>query len=527
MGVVSLSLSSQSSEPSLFLEGLRLRPHDFLITDMVIILSGADAKEYLQSQTTNDVNKLSDNSFQFNSILEVSGKIISSFILCQKSSVEFYLLLKKDFLAPTYERIEKYHISEDFEVEQLAKIGKLSVNSNPTNVGFRGQYFFENDSIELVDGLFDTKADDSFNLLKILTGVPELGCEVKPGTLINNTRFDELSVDYNKGCYPGQETVSKIHTRKGAAYKSILMISDGNYGGILGPVTHRDKKIGNIIASAEVGSKTYLNISILREFRIDKSVLDIQCETSRLKGRLHYYPYLSPYESDLAVELYDLAVELFLAGKNENAIKYFQLAILKKPDFEDAYESLGVLYGRLGNFEKAIELMEKLRAINSKCMMALTNLSLYHMKLGHIEIAEQFKGDATLLNFELLGDAAEKKRKAEELEIKKISEQARREGMFKQVIDMDPDDAMANNGMGEIELERDNYFQAEGHFRTAIKSNPKYSIAFLGLSKSLIAQTKLADAKLALSEGMLVAGKNGDLMPANEMQTLYSKIENS
>jgi len=182
------------------------------------------------------------------------------------------------------------------------------------------------------------------------------------------------------------------------------------------------------------------------------------------------------------------------------------------------------LYGRLGEYQKAITLMEKLKEINPKCMMALTNLSLYHMKVGNIEVAEKFKADATFLNFEILGDEANTKRQQEELLQTKIADQKRREEMFLQVIEMDAEDAMANNRMGEIELERKNYEIAEKYFSQALISDQKYSVAYLGHGKSLYQQKKYAEAEEVLNKGISVASKKGDLMPANEMQLLLTKL---
>jgi tetratricopeptide (TPR) repeat protein len=178
----------------------------------------------------------------------------------------------------------------------------------------------------------------------------------------------------------------------------------------------------------------------------------------------------------------------------------------------------------LENYEKAIDLMEQLKNINPKCMMALTNLSLYHMKVGNIDTAEKYKSDATMLNFELLGDEAERKRRLEDLKQKKLNDMARRKSMFVQVLEMDSEDAMANNGMGEIEFEQGEFLVAQGYFEQAIKFNTKYSVAYLGLAKSLYFQNEKDESKLILEKGINIASKNGDLMPANEMQALLAKL---
>ena len=54
-----------------------------------------------------------------------------------------------------------------------------------------------------------------------------------------------------------------------------------------------------------------------------------------------------------------LARSLMELNKYEEAIKYFELAIYKDGNFAPAYANLGILYDRIGNYEKAMELYEK------------------------------------------------------------------------------------------------------------------------------------------------------------------------
>ena len=502
---------------SILLENLRLKESIYLLSHSFLSLQGPDVESYLNSQMTNDVLALKEGQFQQNALLEISGKIISSFLLLKESKESFYIICPDNILDITLNRIEKYHISEDFEVEKKELKSFLALNSDKK--GYLGHYFFEKDKILLdYDGDFKSQ-DEDFRSLKCLTGVTQLGEEASPGVLINNTIFNELSVDYKKGCFPGQETVSKINTRRGAAFYPVMLKSKIKPS--IDKIIKEEKKIGEILNFSKINDHYFSYAVINRENRVENiSITD----DSKITYELFYYPYLKPDPKSLAIDLYDYGMECFYKEDNDQAIKYFLKAIEIDTQFEDAYESLGVLYGRLDNFEKAIEVMEKLKGLNPKCMMAYTNLSLYHMKLGNIDVAEDFKSQATLLNFELLGDEAERKRQAKEIEDKKLAERERRESMFNQVLELDAEDAMANNGLGEIELEKLNFESAVKHFEQAILTDVKYSVAYLGLGKSLFQLNRADDAVKILEKGIKIASKNGDLMPANEMQRLLVKL---
>jgi tRNA-modifying protein YgfZ len=54
----------------------------------------------------------------------------------------------------------------------------------------------------------------AFELARILAGWPGLASEIDERTLPQEVRFDEIGgVSYTKGCYTGQETVSRLHFR--------------------------------------------------------------------------------------------------------------------------------------------------------------------------------------------------------------------------------------------------------------------------------------------------------------------------
>jgi folate-binding protein YgfZ len=54
----------------------------------------------------------------------------------------------------------------------------------------------------------------ALELARILAGWPRLSSEVDEKTIPQEVRFDEIGgVSYTKGCYTGQETVSRLHFR--------------------------------------------------------------------------------------------------------------------------------------------------------------------------------------------------------------------------------------------------------------------------------------------------------------------------
>jgi len=134
------------------------------------------------------------------------------------------------------------------------------------------------------------------------------------------------------------------------------------------------------------------------------------------------------------------------------------------------------------------------------------------------------KAEATLKQFEQFGVEADKRDQKEKVLAQEKADKEKRESMFHQVLEIDPEDALANFGLGELEIERENFEKAQDHLKKAIIADQKYSVAYLALAKAQLNLKQDQLAKATLNKGIEIASKLGDLMPANEMQSLLNKL---
>lgn len=484
-----------------------------------VILSGSDVVSFLQNQITINVNDLVDGKFKKAAILNNKGQLVSCFYLLKASSKKFLVLVNSNYLEITLERLDQFLISEDVEISKSAQKFYAILGIIPTEFkGYAGRLF--NESCLFVDQRpekLEQIQDSDFGLLQLVSGEPKMGVEVFPNELFTNTYLVECALSQRKGCYPGQETVSKILNNRGAAKFPVCLISDKETPN---EIKIDNKKIGTILKSIQVEGAFLHYALVSREFRVDK--MKFSC--GGINFEVHYFPLFKNSITDKVEDLYFHAIQEFQLGHEEVAVKMLRLCIELDPTYEDAYESLGVLYGRLGDNHKAIELMHKLAKLNPKSVMAHTNLSLYYMKIGEIKLAEDHKAEATVKQFEVLGEEAKLKRDKEQKELAQKEEEIRKEGMFKQVLEIDPEDALANLGLGEISLNRNEYLEAEKYLEKAINTDPNYSVAYLALAKTLKESGKLDKLKEVLAKGIAVSTKNGDMMPANEMQSILNSL---
>ena len=168
--------------------------------------------------------------------------------------------------------------------------------------------------------------------------------------------------------------------------------------------------------------------------------------------------------------------------------------------------------------------MDKLLEVQPDSVMAHTNKSLFLMKLGRIEEAEEEKSQATLKSFEQNAKEANKKKQKEELANIERQELEKRKEMFAQVLEIDEKDVIANYGMADILYKEKEYARALEHLEVSLEEDEKHSLAYLLAGKCFYALGEKEKSKVLWERGIQVASQRGDMMPANEMQSLLSKM---
>ena len=110
----------------------------------------------------------------------------------------------------------------------------------------------------------------ALELARILTGWPRLASEVDEKTIPQEVGYDEIGgVSYTKGCYTGQETVSRLHFR-GHANRNLRGLlfeidSPAPPAEGWGAVTEDEREVGRVTSIAWVaGADRWIGLAVLR-----------------------------------------------------------------------------------------------------------------------------------------------------------------------------------------------------------------------------------------------------------------------
>jgi folate-binding protein YgfZ len=133
---------------------------------------------------------------------------------------------------------------------------------------------------------------------RIVAGWPGLASEVDEKTIPQEVRYDEIGgVSYTKGCYTGQETVSRLHFR-GHANRALrgLHFTGEPPAGLLPAVTHDDREVGRVSSLAWVPDSptslgTWIGLGVLRH----EVALGTTVRVGVAEARVTALPFVLPH----------------------------------------------------------------------------------------------------------------------------------------------------------------------------------------------------------------------------------------
>ncbi len=205
-----------------------------------ILISGDDARDFLQNIVTNDIKKVTSKNSIFSAILSPQGKYLSEFFIIQIK--KGYLLdCDGDSTSELITNLKKYKLRSDVNIEDLSTdfvIGIISTEkfknlqtdtrSNDDTINYRDTPIFLDPRRKELGARIFSKLDKLYLTIKKLQlkivneldyyslafsyGIPEKGLINLKNQLFGlEANFEQLNaIDFKKGCFVGQENTARI-----------------------------------------------------------------------------------------------------------------------------------------------------------------------------------------------------------------------------------------------------------------------------------------------------------------------------
>jgi len=230
----------------------------------VVSVSGADAPGFLQGLLTNDVERLAPGEARYAALLTPQGKILFDMIVVRAQGDEPSYLIdcaaaQAADLAKRlgfYKLRAKIAIADEsanravaaFWGDELPSINEGLVYADPRDPRLGSRAIVARE----VAAAIGSERLGEYEALRIAVGAPKGGLDFAYGDAFpHDANFDLLQgVDFDKGCYVGQEVVSRMQHR-GTARKRVARVKLAGPAPAPGtPVLDRELAVGALGSSS-------------------------------------------------------------------------------------------------------------------------------------------------------------------------------------------------------------------------------------------------------------------------------------
>ena len=192
-----------------------------------VCLTGTDRFRFLNGQISNDLRKASGDVAIQASVLNAKGKLNANVFISVEGD-SFLLDADPEVRAELPARIERYIIADDVQVEDVTErfsLFHVTGESRPDlslgrtvrvdRFGAPGWDIWseraEGEKVRLA--LLETRNfcdEECAELFRIERGIPRWGHELTDQIIPTEANLESSSIDYAKGCYIGQEVISRM-----------------------------------------------------------------------------------------------------------------------------------------------------------------------------------------------------------------------------------------------------------------------------------------------------------------------------
>lgn len=198
----------------------------------IIKVTGEEATDFLQTLITTDVKKMSQKEIFPGALLSPQGKVMADFLISKID--DGYLIDIIASLADSFQkRLLLYKLHKKVEITQpLQELVTVSWNDETDSLNldpsFIDKRFPQKEKIIRIYGktsFFAPEYHDNWNRLRVRYGIAESDQDYEIGKVFpHDINYDQINgLSFNKGCYIGQEIVSRMHHRR-IARRRILVV---------------------------------------------------------------------------------------------------------------------------------------------------------------------------------------------------------------------------------------------------------------------------------------------------------------
>jgi tRNA-modifying protein YgfZ len=225
----------------------------------VLRVGGEDRRRFLQGLLTQNMDKLDQNKALYAALLNPQGRFFQDFFITQDDT-SLYLECERAMMGDVMTLLTRYKLRARVDLEDLSHTrwvyGWLGDKEPTVQDGLQILYP-DPRTPKMGWRAITTKpwstslSFELYDLARLKLGLPDGTRDMEPGrAIVLEYGLDKIgAVDYEKGCYLGQELTARTHYT-GILRKGIFPVSfDGDLPEYKAPVTQAGEEVGEMLSS--------------------------------------------------------------------------------------------------------------------------------------------------------------------------------------------------------------------------------------------------------------------------------------
>ena len=244
----------------------------------MLVFTGPEARHFLQGQLSCDTQKLADGQWVWGGYLTAKGRLLATFIALGLADDSIGLVMEHSLIEKALAKFKMYMLRAKIQIEIDSRhwYCRPDAQNAPVEGSFRadGTGFEVGLGHNMSIGCDDKpQVEDERVLQAWLASCAQLGMPWISGPLQDELTVHMVSldliggVDFDKGCYIGQEIVIRAHHRGAIKRRAFIIDGAGNppvQGADLLSEIHGGQKVGQVLYAATVNGG-YCGMASLRK----------------------------------------------------------------------------------------------------------------------------------------------------------------------------------------------------------------------------------------------------------------------
>jgi hypothetical protein len=232
----------------------------------IVEIKGEDSNDFLQNLLSNDVNQLDINQAQLTAFCNPKGRIIILFWLIKVQNNHFFALMPEDTAVIFQKRLSMFILRSKVTIEDVSneyiaialdghtQTLDLISNSTPLKCQFA---ILKQD--KATDEFKKLQAEEyqlcdsiTWETLLVNAGIPSVKAASSETFTPQQINLDLVGgVSFQKGCYPGQEVVARLHYLGSPSRRLFIAKYQGKTPEVNSLITNElDSTVGHVVSAS-------------------------------------------------------------------------------------------------------------------------------------------------------------------------------------------------------------------------------------------------------------------------------------